>query len=328
MPEITYREALRQALREEMIRDPRVFLLGEDIGAYGGSFVVTKGLMQEFGEERVRDTPISESAIAGISVGAAMNGMRPVAEIMTINFILLAMDQIVNVAAKAHYMFGRQFSAPLVVRTVGGGRRLAATHSQNLEVMFAFIPGLKVVTPATPYDAKGLLKTAIRDEDPVVFVEHSLLYGLKGEVPEEEYTVPIGVSDVKRKGTDVTLVAYSRMVPIAIEAAKTLAKEGIEAEVVDLRTLRPLDMGPVLDSIRKTHRAVIVEEDWRTYGTGGEVASQIYEYGFDDLDAPVERIATKEIPMPYAHNLEQATLPNASDVVGTVRKMVGQPAAV
>src|SRR5690606_1142854 len=275
--DITYREALRQALREEMLRDERVFLLGEDIGAYGGSYAVTKGLLEEFGEKRVKDTPISETAIIGAAVGAAMDGLRPVAEIMTINFTMVAIDQIINNVAKIHYMFGGQFRCPIVIRTVGGGRRLAATHSQNLEVLFAHIPGLKVVAPATPYDAKGLLKASIRDEDPVVFIEHALLYGTRGEVPDEEYVVPIGVSDIKRRGRDVTIVAYSRMTREALIAAEELAKQGIEAEVVDLRTLRPLDMGPVLDSVARTNRVVVVGEDWRSFGIGAEVASRIQE---------------------------------------------------
>lgn len=312
---ITYREAVRQALREEMLRDERVFLLGEDIGRYGGSYAVTKGLLEEFGEKRVKDTPISETAIIGAAAGAAMDGLRPVAEIMTINFTLVAIDQIINNAAKIHYMFGGQFRCPVVIRTVGGGRRLAATHSQNLEVLFAHIPGLKVVAPATPYDVKGLLKSSIRDDDPVVFIEHALLYGTRGEVPEEEYVVPIGVSDIKRRGRDVTIVAYSRMTREALIAADELAKQGIEAEVVDLRTLRPLDMGPVLDSVARTNRAVVVGEDWRSFGIGAEVASRIQEEAFDDLDAPVLRVNQQEVPTPYAANLEKLAFPGSQQIV-------------
>lgn len=315
MAEITDREALRQALREEMMRDERVFLLGEDIGAYGGSYAVTKGLLEEFGEKRVRDTPISETAIIGAGIGAAMLGLRPVAEIMSINFILVAIDQVINHAAKMHAMFGGQFSVPMVIRTVGGSRRLAATHSQNLEPLLAHIPGLKVVAPATPYDAKGLLKASIRDGDPVIFIEHSLLFSTRGEVPDEDYIVPIGVSDVKRRGRDVTIVAHSRMTQEALIAAEKLAEQGIEAEVIDLRTLRPLDMGPVLDSVAKTNRVVIAGEDWRSFGIGAEVAARIQEEAFDDLDAPVMRVNQKEVPMPYAANLEQLALPHHQDIV-------------
>ncbi|HEX6971607.1 MAG TPA: alpha-ketoacid dehydrogenase subunit beta [Limnochordia bacterium] len=325
MARVTYREALRLALREEMARDPRIFLLGEDIGAYGGSYAVTKGLLDEFGERRVRDTPISESVIAGVACGAAMGGLRPVAELMTINFALLAMDQIVNAAAKISYMFNGQFRAPLVIRTVGGGRRLAATHSQNLEVMFAFIPGLKVVTPATPADAYGLLKAAIRDDDPVIFIEHSLLYGTRGEL-EEGRIVPIGRSDVKRAGTDLTLIAYSRAAVLALEAAERLAEDGIDCEVIDLRTLRPLDMEPVLESIKKTHRAVVVEEDWVSYGIGAELAARIQADAFDELDAPVARVGAVEVPMPYAANLEAAALPDAAAVCRAARELLGDAA--
>ncbi|MFO7312501.1 MAG: alpha-ketoacid dehydrogenase subunit beta [Bacillota bacterium] len=331
MADITYREALRQALREEMLRDERVFLLGEDIGAYGGSYAVTKGLLEEFGEKRVKDTPISETAIIGAAVGAAMDGLRPVAEIMTINFTLVAIDQIINNAAKIHYMFGGQFRCPIVIRTVGGGRRLAATHSQNLEVLFAHIPGLKVVAPATPYDAKGLLKAAIRDDDPVIFIEHSLLYSTRGPVPEEDYVVPIGVSDIKRRGRDVTIVAYSRMVREALIAAEELAKQGIEAEVVDLRTLRPLDMGPVLDSVARTNRVVVVTEDWRSFGIGAEVAARIQEEAFDDLDAPVLRVSQLEVPTPYAANLEKLAFPGSRQIVEACLEVlnirVGAPVA-
>lgn len=322
MAQTTYRDALKQALREEMLRDESVFLLGEDIGKYGGSYAVTKGLYEEFGEKRVKDTPISETAIIGAGVGAAMAGLRPVAEIMSINFILVAIDQVINNAAKMHAMFGGQFKVPMVIRTVGGGRRLAATHSQNLEVLMAHIPGLKVVAPATPYDAKGMLKAAIRDDDPVVFIEHSLLFSTRGEVPEEDYVVPIGVSDIKRQGTDVTIVAHSRMTVEALKAADKLAEEGIEAEVVDLRTLRPLDIGPVLDSIRRTNRAVIAGEDWRSYGIGAEVASRIQEEAFDYLDAPVLRVNQIEVPLPYAANLERMIIPDFNNIVEACREVL------
>lgn len=324
MAEMTYREALRQALREEMLRDERVFILGEDVGAYGGSYAVTKGLLEEFGEKRVRDTPISETAIVGAALGAAMGGMRPVAEIMTINFILTAIDQVINHAAKIHHMFNGQFKAPMVIRTVGGGRRLAATHSQNLEVLFAHIPGLVVVAPSTPKDAKGLLLASIRSDDPVLFIEHALLYGTRGEVPEGDYVIPLGKSERKREGKDITLVAYSRMVPICLSAAEVLAKEGIEAEVIDLRTLRPLDMEPVLESVRKTNRALVVSEDWRSYGIGAEVAARISEEAFDYLDAPVGRVAQLEVPMPYAANLERLSLPDVADVLEGVEKVLGR----
>lgn len=322
MAQTTYRDALRQALREELQRDESVFLLGEDIGKYGGSYAVTQGLYEEFGEERVKDTPISETAIIGAGVGAAMAGLRPVAEIMTINFILVAIDQVINNAAKMHAMFGGQFNVPMVIRTVGGGRRLAATHSQNLEVLMAHIPGLKVVAPATPYDAKGMLKAAIRDDDPVVFIEHALLFGTRGDVPEDDYVVPIGVSEIKREGTDVTIIAHSRMTVEALKAADKLAEEGIEAEVVDLRTLRPLDMGPVLDSIRRTNRAVITGEDWRSYGIGAEVASRIQEEAFDYLDAPVLRVNQIEVPLPYADNLERLILPDFNNVAEACREVL------
>lgn len=323
MPVITYREALNQALREEMARDERVLIFGEDVVAYGGAYGVTSGLGKEFGEKRVMDTPIAEGGIAGTAVGAAMGGLRPVAELMTINFALLAADQIINHAAKVRHMFGGQMSVPLVIRAVGGaGAQLAATHSQNLEVIFAHVPGLKVVTPATPKDAKGLLKSAIRDDDPVLFIEHALLYRVRGEVPDGEYLIPLGRAEVKREGRDLTFVAYSRMVLVALEAADKLHDEGIEAEVVDLRTLRPLDMETVLSSVRKTNRVVIIEEDWRSYGIGAEVASRIQEEAFDHLDAPIQRVAAVEVPMPYAKHLEQGAIPDAKRVIETVKQLL------
>jgi pyruvate dehydrogenase E1 component beta subunit len=324
MPEMTYRDAIREALREEMQRDERVFIMGEEVGVWGGSYAVTQGLMKEFGEKRVKDTPIAEGLIVGAGIGAAMGGLRPVCELMTINFGLLASDMLINHAAKLHYMFAGQIRVPLVVRSVGGGgRQLAATHSQSLEVMFAYVPGMKVVMPSTPYDAKGLLKAAIRDDNPVLFIEHSLLYPIKGEVPAGDYTVPIGVSDVKREGSDVTIVAYSRMVQVALEAAIKLESEGISAEVIDLRTLRPLDTEPLIRSFMKTNHAVIVEEDWKTYGIGAEVACQIYEQAFGYLDAPIKRCAGLEVPMPYAKNLEAMAIPTVGDVMRAVKEVVG-----
>ncbi len=317
---ITMREAISQALREEMYRDERVFIMGEEVGVWGGTYAVTRGFLDEFGEKRVRDTPIAEGVIVGAAIGAAIVGLRPVAELMTINFAFLAMDQIVNHAAKLHYMFNGQIRCPVVIRAVGGGgRQLAATHSQTPDVVFAHFPGLKVVAPGTPADAKGLLKAAIRDEDPVFFIEHATLYQLRGEVPDdEEYLVPIGVSDIKREGKDVTIVSYSKMLQTSLQAAEQLAKEGIEAEVVDLRTLRPLDMAPVIQSVQKTNRLVVVEEGWRSYGVGAEIAVRVMERAFDYLDAPVRRVAQAEVPLPYNRRLEQMALPQVEDVVRAV----------
>lgn len=324
MPEITYREALRQALGEEMTRDDRVYLLGEDIGAYGGSYAVTRGFLAEWGSKRVIDTPIAEGGILGVATGAAMNGLRPIVEIMSFNFILLAMDQICNHAAKLHHMFNGQITVPLVVRTAAGWGQLAATHSQSFEQWFAAIPGLKVVMPATPRDAKGLLIAAIRDPDPVLFIEHSLLYGTRGNVPEGEYETPIGVSEITREGADVTIVTYSRSLLLANAAANELAKQGFEAEIIDLRTLRPLDLAPVLASVKKTNRALIVEEDWRTLGIGAEVAARIQEEAFDDLDAPVLRVAGAEVPLPYARNLEKLAFPTEQDVVQAALRLLNR----
>ncbi|TMC59409.1 MAG: alpha-ketoacid dehydrogenase subunit beta [Chloroflexi bacterium] len=323
MAEITYRDAIRDALREEMQRDERVFIMGEEVGVWGGSYAVTQGMLKEFGDRRIKDTPISEGVIVGAGIGAAMAGLRPICELMTINFGLLASDMLINHAAKLHYMFAGQIKVPLVVRAVGGGgRQLAATHSQSLESVFAYIPGLKVVMPATPYDAKGLLKAAIRDDDPVLYIEHSLLYPIKGEVPDGDYTVPIGVTDVKREGRDVTIIGYSRMVHVALEAAQKLEDEGISAEVLDLRTLRPLDTEPLIRSFMKTNHAMIVEEDWRSYGIGAEVACQIYEQAFGYLDAPIVRCAGVEVPMPYAKNLEAMAIPTVGDVVRAAKELV------
>ncbi len=320
---ITMRQAISQALWEEMDRDERVIILGEEVGLWGGTYAVTKGFYDHFGPERVRDTPIAEGVIAGAANGAAMAGLRPVAEIMTINFAFLAMDQIVNHSAKIHSMFGGQIKVPLVIRTVGGGgRQLGSTHSQTPDVVFAHFPGLKVVAPGTPHDAKGLLKAAIRDENPVLFIEHATLYQTRGEVPEGEYLEPIGVSKVQRSGRDVTIVSYSKMLQVSLQAAEQLAAEGIEAEVVDLRTLRPLDMGPVLQSFRKTNRAVIVEGGWRSFGVGAEVAARIYEEAFDHVDAPIRRVAQQEVPLPYNRELEQMMLPQIEDVIRAVKEVL------
>jgi len=320
---ITMREAISQALWEEMERDPKVFILGEEVGVWGGTYAVTKGFLDHFGPERVRDAPISEAAIIGAAIGSALNGLRPVAELMTINFAFVAMDHIVNEAAKLHYMFNGQFHLPLVIRAPGGGgRQLAATHSQTPDVIFAHFPGLKVVAPGTPEDAKGLLKSAIRSEDPVLYIENATIYQQRGEVPEGEYTTPIGKSKVQREGKDVTLVTYSKMVSYSMQAAAQLEKEGIEVEIVDLRTLRPLDMGPVIESFKKTNRAVIAEEGWKSFGVGAEIAARIYEEAFDYVDAPVRRVAQKEVPLPYNRRLEQLALPQVEDIINAVREVL------
>jgi pyruvate dehydrogenase E1 component beta subunit len=324
MARMTVREAISQALREEMYRDERVFIMGEEIGKWGGTYAVTRGFLDEFGERRVRDTPIAEGVIAGAAIGAAVAGLRPVAEIMTINFAFLAMDQIVNHAAKFHYMFNGQITVPLVIRTVGGGgRQLGATHSQTPDSVFAHFPGLKVVAPCTAADAKGLLKAAIRDDDPVLFIEHATLYQQRGEVPDgDDFIVPIGESDVKRQGNDVTIVSYSKGLQISLEAAEKLAQEGIQAEVIDLRTLRPLDTRPVIESVKKTNRVVVVEEGWRAYGIGSEISSRIHELAFDYLDAPVRRVAQFEVPLPYNRRLEQMALPQVADVITAVKDVM------
>jgi pyruvate dehydrogenase E1 component beta subunit len=317
------REAISQALWEEMEKDPKVFIMGEEVGVWGGTYAVTKGFYDHFGPQRVKDTPISEAAIVGAAIGAAMTGLRPVAELMTINFAFSAMDHIVNEAAKLHYMFGGQFIIPLVIRTPGGGgRQLGATHSQTPDAIFAHFPGLKVVAPGTPADAKGMLKSAIRSNDPVLFIEHATLYQVRGEVPDGEYTIPLCEAKVQRQGEDVTIVTYSKMLEISTKAADTLSKEGIEAEIVDLRSLQPLDMGPVLESFKKTNRAVIVEEGWRSFGVGAEIASRIYEEAFDYVDAPIQRVAQKEVPLPYNRPLEQSALPQVEDVVRAVKEVM------
>jgi pyruvate dehydrogenase E1 component beta subunit len=323
MPKITMREAISQALMEEMERDERVFIMGEEVGVWGGTYAVTKGFHDKFGSERVKDTPIAEAVIVGAAIGAALTGLRPVAELMTINFAFAAMDHIVNQAAKLHYMFGGQFVLPMVIRAPGGGgRQLGATHSQTPDAVFAHFPGLKVVAPATPEDAKGMLKSAIRSDDPILFIEHATLYQTRGEVPEGDYIVPLGESKVHRPGKDVTIVTYSKMLDFSNRAADQLAKDGVEAEIIDLRSLRPLDMGPVLESFRKTNRAVIVEEGWRSYGVGAEVASRIYEEAFDYVDAPIKRVAQQEVPLPYNRALEQMALPQVEDIVMAVKEVL------
>jgi pyruvate dehydrogenase E1 component beta subunit len=316
VPVITYREALRETLRQEMRRDEDVFLIGEEIGVFEGSYKITAGLLAEFGEKRVRDTPIAEEGFVGAAIGAAMLGLRPVVEIMTINFSLLALDQIVNHAAKIYGMFGGQTSVPMVIRTPGGGgQQLGATHSQNIELYYAFVPGLKVVAPSTPADARALLRAAIEDDDPVLFLENLALYNTKGEVPEDLPSAEIGKAAVTREGSDITLIGYSRMATIATQVAERLhAESGISAEVIDLRSLRPLDRDTIVASVRKTGCAVVAEDDWLTYGIGAEVAATISDGAFDDLDAPVRRVAAAEVPLPYAKSLEQAALPSAESL--------------
>jgi pyruvate dehydrogenase E1 component beta subunit len=323
MARITMREAISQALWEEMEKDPNVFILGEEVGVWGGTYAVTKGFYDHFGEKRVKDTPIAEAAIIGGAIGAAMTGLRPVAELMTINFAFSAMDHIVNEAAKLHYMFNGQFRLPLVIRTVGGGgRQLGATHSQTPDAIFAHFPGLKVVSPGTPEDAKGLLKAAIRSDDPVMFIEHATMYQVRGEVPDGDFVIPIGKSKIQRPGRDVTIVTYSKGLQLSMQAAEQLAKEGIEVEVVDLRTLRPLDMEPVLESFKRTNRAVIVEEGWKSFGVGAEISARIYEEAFDYVDAPIKRVAQKEVPLPYNSTLEQMALPQVADVIAAVKEVL------
>lgn len=324
MRKITYREALREALREEMQRDPTVFLLGEDIGKYwGGAFKVTEGLAEEFGEERVRDTPISESAIIGTGVGAAITGMRPVAEIMFGDLTALAMDQIANQAAKIRYMFGGQAKCPLVIRTpFGAGVNIASHHSQSLEAWFMHVPGLYVAVPSTPYDAKGLLKSAIRGNNPVVFCEHKLLYPVEGEVPEEEYTIPFGVADVKREGADATIVATLYMVHKALKAAETLENEGISVEIVDPRTLTPLDRQAIIKSVKKTGRLIVVSEDCKTAGVSAEIAAIVAEEAIDYLDSPIKRVAEPDTPIPFSPPLEQYVIPDEKAIVKAVKEVV------
>lgn len=321
---ITYREAMRQAIRDALHRDPRVFLMGEDVGRYGGCFAVSKGLLEEFGPERIRDTPLSESAFVGAGIGAALGGMRPIVEIMTVNFSLLALDQIVNNAATILHMSGGQFNIPIVIRmTTGAGRQLAAQHSHSLEGWYAHIPGLKVLTPATLEDARGMLWTALQDPDPVLIFEHGSLYNMEGELAEEAGAVDIDKAAIRRPGTDVSLITYGGTLGKTLQAAEELARLGVDAEVVDLRTLRPLDNDTLLDSVVRTHRAVIIDEGWRSGSISAEISARIMENAFYELDAPVARVCSVEAPMPYPKHLEDAAVPQAQTIVTTVQQMVG-----
>ena len=322
--ELSYRDALREALAEALRRDPRVFLMGEDVGAYGGCYAVSRGLLDEFGPERVRDTPLSESAFVGAGIGAALGGLRPIVEVMTVNFSLLALDQIVNNAATLLHMSGGQLAVPLVIRmTTGAGRQLAAQHSHSLEGWFAHVPGLRIVAPATLADARGMLWTALEDPDPVLIFEHNQLYGMRGTLPADAGAVDLDRAAVRRPGRDVSLIAYGGTLPKALAAAESLAAEGVEAEVIDLRTLRPLDAGTVLGSVARTRRAVIVDEGWRSGSLSAEIAARIGEEIFYELEAPVARVCSAEVPIPYARHLEQAALPQVENVVEAARRVVG-----
>jgi pyruvate dehydrogenase E1 component subunit beta len=321
---ISYREAIREALREALRGDERVFLMGEDVGAYGGCFGVSKGLLEEFGAERIRDTPLSESAFVGAGIGAAMGGMRPIVEVMTVNFCLLALDQIMNNAATITHMSGGQFAIPLVIRmTTGAGRQVAAQHSHSLEGWLAHIPGLRLLAPATLADARGMLAPALEDPNPVLIFEHGSLYNMEGELPAEAGAVDIERAAIRRRGGDVSLIAYGGTVATALEAAEQLAADGVEAEVIDLRVLRPLDGDAVIESVTRTHRAVVIDEGWRSGSLAAEVSARLMEQAFYELDAPVARVCSAEVPMPYAQHLEQAALPQASTVVAEVQRMVG-----
>jgi pyruvate dehydrogenase E1 component beta subunit len=320
---MTYREAIRSALREALSRDPTVFLMGEDVGRYGGAFAVSHGLLEDFGPERIRDAPLSESTFVGAGIGAALNGMRPIVEVMTVNFSLLAMDQILNNLATLRYMSGGQMSMPLVVRmATGGGRQLGAQHSHSLEVWYAHIPGIRVLAPATVEDARGMLLAALQEPDPVFIFEHATLYPVEGEIDEAAGPAEIQRAAVRRAGKDVTIVTYGGSLPKAMAAAEELARDGIETEVVDLRTLRPLDTAAVLESLAKTHRMVVVDEGWRTCSLSAEISARVMEEGFDDLDAPVARVCSAEVPMPYAKHLEEAALPQPAGIVAAVRSML------
>lgn len=323
MGNITIREALNQALQEEMRRDDTVFLMGEEVGAYQGAYKVTKGLLEQFGERRVIDTPITELGFAGLGIGAAMVGLRPVIEFMTFNFSILATDQIINSAAKMLYMSGGQFNIPIVFRGPGGSAyQVAAQHSQALESWYSYFPGLKVVMPSTPADAKGLLKSAIRDDDPVIFIEQERMYGLKGDVPDDDdFTIPLGKAEIRKEGTDATIVARSLMVPLAMRAAEQLEEEGVSCEVIDPRTIRPLDIETIVESVKKTNRVVIAEESHPFCGIASEIASQIMERAFDYLDAPVKRVSGADVPMPYAKNLEDLAIPDVDRIVSAVREV-------
>lgn len=325
MTTMTYREAIREALREALQTNPRVFLMGEDVGRYGGAFACSKGLLAEFGPERIRDTPLSESGFVGAGIGAAINGMRPIVEVMTVNFSMLALDQIINNAATLRHMSGGQLSVPLVIRmATGGGRRVAAQHSNSLECWYAHIPGITVLAPATVHDARYMLAAALKEPDPVFLFEHLLLLPTTGEVDETHSTLNIRQAALRRQGKDVSLITYGGSLPKTLQAAATLAEAGIDADVVDLRVLRPLDMQTVLNSVSKTHRAVIVDEGWRTGSLAGEVSAQIIEQGFYELDAPVKRICSAEVPIPYAMHLEDAALPQSVTIVKTVQEMMAQ----
>jgi pyruvate dehydrogenase E1 component beta subunit len=323
MAEITYRQALHDTLREELLRDENVFLMGEEIGNFEGSYKITAGLLKEFGPKRVVDTPICENGFVGMATGAAMLGLRPIVEIMTINFIVLAMDEIVNHAAKIYYMFGGQCPIPLVIRTPGGGgQQLAATHSQNLEVWFAHVPGLKVVAPSTPADARGMLRTAVRDNNPVIFLENLALYNIKGDVPDGDYTVPFGQAKVTKEGKDLTVISYSRMSAVALDVARRLEQENkLSVEVVDLRSLRPIDRETITNSVKKTNRAIVFEEDWRSFGVGAEIAATLQEEAFDFLDAPIKRVASVEVPLPYSKPLERAALTGAKQLMEAIDEL-------
>jgi len=323
MAEITYRQALHDVLREELQRDENVFLMGEEIGTFEGSYKITAGLLKEFGPKRVVDTPIAENGFVGMAAGAAMLGLRLIVEVMTINFIVLAMDQIVNHAAKIYSMFGGQCPVPLVIRTPGGGgQQLSATHSQNLEVWFAHVPGLKVVAPSTPADAKGLMRTSVRDNNPVIFLENLALYNIKGEAPADDYMIPIGQAKVTKEGADLTVISYSRMSAVALDVARRLEEENkLSIEVVDLRSLRPLDYETIINSVKKTNRAIVFEEDWRSYGVGAEIAALLQEEAFDFLDAPVQRVASLELPLPSSKPLERAALTGAKQLEEAIQKI-------
>jgi pyruvate dehydrogenase E1 component beta subunit len=324
MPTITYREALNQALAEEMERDERVFLMGEEVGLYNGAYKVSKGLMERFGERRVVDTPITELGFSGVGIGAAMVGLRPVIEFMTFNFSMLALDQVFNTAAKLLYMTGGQFSCPIVFRgPTGAALQLSAQHSQAMEATYVHYPGLKVCTPATPADAKGLLKAAIRDEDPVIFMEGELLYNLKGDVPDDDdYVVPLGVADLRRQGDDVSIITHGKMVHIALQAAAKLEKDGIQADVLDLRSLRPLDVDAILESVRKTNRVVYVEEGWPFAGIGAQIVHVIQDEAFDELDAPIARVSQVDVPMPYSKNLEKLAKPTVERIIAACNRVL------
>src|SRR4026209_454444 len=323
MAVVTMREALNQALREEMLRDEKVFLMGEEVGEYQGAYKVTKGLLQELGPKRVIDTPITELGFAGLGIGAAMVGLRPIVDFMTFNFSILATDQIINSAAKMLYMSGGQFNIPIVFRGPGGSAlQVSSQHSQALESWYAYFPGLKVVMPSTPADAKGLLKSAIRDDDPVIFIEQERMYGAKGEVPEDpDFTIPLGVADIKREGTDVTIVARSLTVPLALKAAEQLQEQGVSCEVIDPRTIRPLDIDTIIASVKKTNRVVIAEESHPICGVGAEISAEIMERAFDYLDAPVKRVSGVDVPMPYAKNLENLAIPDVNRIIAAVREV-------